>query len=108
MFRKAVLFGWIILILSGTYLELHAANQDFASERDRQTSNRENRTQEKYQILEENQMDDTDIYAIPYDDSEFEDQQELDLLEGKKFVPETQHNNSQNAKSNEKTTQFSS
>lgn len=39
--------------------------------------------EEYYNILHRNQIDDTDTLAIPLDDSEVEDEEEIDQAEGK-------------------------
>lgn len=41
-------------------------------------------TQEKYEILKKDQIDSTDTLAIPFDDSEVEDEEEVNRIEGKK------------------------
>lgn len=38
---------------------------------------------EKYDIMHRNQIDDTDVLAIPLDDSEVEDEEEINQLEKK-------------------------
>lgn len=37
----------------------------------------------KYEILKRDQVDDTDTYAIPFDDSEVEDEEEVNAIEKK-------------------------
>jgi hypothetical protein len=45
------------------------------------------KTQEKIDIINRDQIDSTDIYAIPLDDSEVEDEEELNRLERKEVFP---------------------
>lgn len=45
------------------------------------------KTQEKFNIIDRDQVDETDIYAIPYDDSEVEDEEQLNRLERKEVFP---------------------
>lgn len=40
---------------------------------------------ERFQIMEANQNEDTDTLAIPLDSSEVEDEEEIDRLEGQPF-----------------------
>lgn len=51
---------------------------------DKSLSTKEGTTQEKDEIIKRNQIDDTDTLAIPFDDSEVEDEEEINQLEGKK------------------------
>lgn len=44
----------------------------------------ESAIKEKEEILKRNQIDDTDTLAIPFDDSEVEDEEEINRIEGKK------------------------
>lgn len=54
----------------------------------REEVERDNRSyQQKMDVMREDQTDSTDIFAIPLDDSEVEDQEELDMWEGKSFNP---------------------
>lgn len=43
--------------------------------------------QEKYDIIKRDQIDSTDTYAIPLDDSEVEDEEELNRIENKQVFP---------------------
>lgn len=47
------------------------------------SSNRESTVQEKYDIMRRDQMDGTDALAIPLDDSEVEDEEEINLIKHK-------------------------
>lgn len=42
---------------------------------------------EKYDIMKRDQIDETDIYAIPYDDSEVEDEEEINRDEKRDVFP---------------------
>ena len=46
-----------------------------------------NKTEEKYDIMKRDQMDSTDVFAIQLDDSEIEDEEEINKLEGKEVFP---------------------
>ena len=39
----------------------------------------------EYKILDRNEIDDTDVLAIPFDDSEVEDEEEVNRIEGKEL-----------------------
>ncbi len=45
------------------------------------------KTQEKYDIMKRDHIDTTDIFAIQLDDSEIEDEEEINRLEGKEVFP---------------------
>jgi hypothetical protein len=47
------------------------------------TKNDSSPTQEKYDIMRRNEIDDTDVLAIPFDDSEVEDEEEINQAEKK-------------------------
>lgn len=40
---------------------------------------------EKFDVIEEDETDDTDPLAIPFDESEVEDEEQIDRMEGKPF-----------------------
>ncbi|WP_068470836.1 hypothetical protein [Candidatus Protochlamydia phocaeensis] len=44
-------------------------------------------TQEKYDIMRRDEIDNTDTYAIPFDESEVEDEQQIDMDEKKDVFP---------------------
>lgn len=90
MFGKFMIF--VCLIGSWVGSDLIAAASDVSSNGN-QNDSRKSRFQERSAIINENQVDDTDIYAIPYDDSEVENEEELDQLEGKKFQPRYKNSN---------------
>lgn len=48
---------------------------------------RDLQTEQKYQILKRDQVDPTSTYAIPLDDSEVEDEEEIERAERKKVNP---------------------
>lgn len=45
------------------------------------------KTDEKYEILKRDQIDPTSTLAIPFDDSEMEDEEEINDIEGKQVFP---------------------
>lgn len=45
--------------------------------------NHQSRSAEKYEIIKRNRIDSTDTLAIPFDDSEVEDEEEINTLEKK-------------------------
>ncbi|MBA2369547.1 MAG: hypothetical protein H0V82_11070 [Candidatus Protochlamydia sp.] len=72
---------------------MEAQQQPARSSAQNQTTSKPNQsvpgsnTQEKYDILNRDQIDNTDVYAIPFDDSEVEDEEELNRLEKKEVFP---------------------
>lgn len=74
-------------------LQMHAVDTHSNTPRDTQ-----NETRLKDEILREDLIDQTDVLAIPLDNSEVEDQELLDRLEGKPFHPVQEHNNSSHSK----------
>ena len=40
-------------------------------------------TQKKFELMKRNENEDTDIYAIPFDDSEIEDEEQINEMEKK-------------------------
>ena len=50
---------------------------------DQPNSAQERRTNEKFNIMKRDQVDSTDLFEIPLGDSEVEDEEEINRLEGK-------------------------
>lgn len=61
-----------------------AANNNTSSAR---LSTSQEKTNEKYEILKRDQIDPTDIYEIPFGDSEVEDEEEINRDEKKDVFP---------------------
>ena len=75
--------GCLFVVLSLALCSLEGA-QNQPNPASRSKIEQENaRTQEKFEIMERDEADDTDALAIPFDDSEIEDEEEIDQLEKK-------------------------
>lgn len=75
-----LIFGALVCSLEGATDEQGAVKNRVnspASKEDRST------TQEKFNIMERDENEDTDTLAIPLDDSEVEDEEQLNYDEGK-------------------------
>lgn len=82
----AYLLMTLCCVIGNGSLEAQAkTNQAPSNQSTRPTDN--GKYEEKMRIMEKDEKDDTDIFAIPLDDSEIEDEEELDRLEGKPFNP---------------------
>lgn len=98
MKKISVLLSVALLTLS---FSLQAASSDQSNATKQQVAtNKEGSTQEKFDIMERDENEDTDTLAIPFDESEVEDEEELDQLEGKdEFgLPQYQHHQQTNQK----------
>lgn len=75
------------LIVAVLVLPLEAASTHQPSTKKGQESSTATSTateeDDEYDIMERDEIDDTDTLAIPFDDSEVEDEEEIDLLEKK-------------------------
>ncbi len=79
---KKINYVLMCLALCALSFSLQAASPD----RNQATSSAkkaDGSVQEKFNIMERDENEDTDTLAIPLDDSEVEDEEELDYAEGK-------------------------
>lgn len=79
-FNFSLLFGFALAICGSVQgAETQApVKSETPKQNDKVTQERE-----EYNILKRDQVDTTDTLAIPYDDSEVEDEEEVDRIEGK-------------------------
>lgn len=63
------------------------------------TNHNSSNLNERYEVMQEDEVDGTDVLAIPFDDSNVEDEELIDELEGKPFTPSVP---TKNAPSSEK------
>ena len=79
-FNLSLVFGFALAIcgsLQGAETQVPVKSEN-AKQNDKVTQEKE-----EYDILKRNQVDTSDTLAIPYDDSEVEDEEEVDRIEGK-------------------------
>ncbi len=96
--RKVNLYGLILTMLGVLILPLeaipshdqpHASSEHSASSKsasafdDDDDDDDDGDDEDEYDIMERNAIDDTDTLAIPFDDSEVEDEEEINQLEKK-------------------------
>ena len=77
---KKINYTLMSLVLLAFAFSLEAASE--RSNGQNAGNKRDGSTQEKFDIMERNQNEDTDTLAIPLDDSEVEDEEEIDYAEG--------------------------
>ena len=90
--KKVNLYILASLILGVLYLPLEAASNNQSYTRDTHSPSHQNPQEEEeeddeedeyYEILNRDQIDNSNTLAIPFDDSEIEDEEEIDRDEGK-------------------------
>jgi hypothetical protein len=74
-------------IVTGLSLCVLSCSLEGVSSTQTTTKNDSGTTQEKYDIMRRNEIDDTDVLAIPFDDSEVEDEEEINRAEKKEVFP---------------------
>jgi hypothetical protein len=87
-----LLIGLFTLTLQAQNASSNGQNNRPVQANTSKDSNQE-KTRLKIEVMQEDQIDGTDIFAIPYDDSNVEDEQILDRSEGKPYRPEVPTNN---------------
>lgn len=79
-----IVTGLSLCVLS---CSLEGASSDATRPAQTTTKSDSGTTQEKYDIMRRNEIDDTDVLAIPFDDSEVEDEEEINRGEKKEVFP---------------------
>jgi hypothetical protein len=82
MLRKKIWISMIALNAALISLAIEAA-PNRSSSANQNNSNQRQEDAERDEIMREDQVDNTDIYAIPLDSSEVEDEEQINRLEGK-------------------------
>ncbi|MDP1879801.1 MAG: hypothetical protein Q8K60_02530 [Parachlamydiaceae bacterium] len=77
----------MIKLTCGLLTVLSLLNFSFSEAVSNAKSENQSPAEEKYKVINIDQRDSTDIYAIPYDDSEIEDEEEINRAEKKKVFP---------------------
>lgn len=92
--KKMNLFALMSLLLGICVLPLEGATDSSTPSQNIQSSSKTgpsgshaDEEDDEYDIMERDEIDDTDTYAIPFDDSEIEDEEEINQAEKKEVFP---------------------
>jgi hypothetical protein len=98
--KKVNFCFFMALFLAGFSLTLDGAFNDKNNSKNETTKNSSNsslhhenssETQEKFNLMERDENEDSDTLAIPFDDSEVEDEEEIDAAEKKNVFDLPRH-----------------